>query len=189
MKKCIHCKERVSDNSQFCPHCGMEFTSDKPNKKNISNAKKINAKKYRSFLLSVGVLTFIIAGLCALVAMQNTQGNYQGNLRTSSRSNSPISEKVPTLSPESDLFQVASYFECSCGDCEDHELSTCQCPTAKSQRDFIQKHLDEGKNIDEVRMLVNEVFGSLKPQYKNWVQSHMKKALQSLHNNHQQEFN
>ena len=65
------------------------------------------------------------------------------------------------------MYQVASYFECSCGDCQDHELVTCECPTAKSHRVFIQKHLDDGKSVEEVRVLVSTTFGKLKPEHKD----------------------
>lgn len=66
------------------------------------------------------------------------------------------------------LAQVATYFECGCGNCNDHELVSCECPTAKSQRDYIQTHLDEGKSVDEVRLLVDEEFGFSKSQYTDW---------------------
>ncbi|MBI1390825.1 MAG: hypothetical protein GC154_20540 [bacterium] len=94
--------------------------------------------------------------------------------------NSPFKEINSSISASSDIYQVASYFQCGCGECNDDELTSCNCPTAIQEREYIQNQLDRGKSVDDVRLLVFQTYGSIKPAHQDWAEEQLKKAIEMI---------
>ncbi|MDP8244734.1 MAG: hypothetical protein P9L94_11675 [Candidatus Hinthialibacter antarcticus] len=169
MKKCNQCNELIQSHHIYCPNCGNESKSSKSVNKSSkkykhSSSPNNSAQKNSHYPIVIGVVILVaFAGIYWI--NQNYSRYSQGQFVTISVKSSAINSHTSQISHDSEMYQVAAYFECSCGDCQDPELVTCGCPTAKSQRDFIQKHLDEGKSVKEVRILVSQIFGKLKPEY------------------------
>ena len=175
MKTCTQCNEPIQPHHAFCPNCGKESKSSKSINKSSKRTKNTIAlndstQKNSRYPIVIGVsVIVIIAGIYWI--SQSLSQYFQGQLVTTSVKHSSTNFPDAQISLDTDMYQVASYFYCSCGDCQDPELVTCGCPTARSQREFIQKQLDEGKTVIETRTLVSQMYGKLKPEYQDSLES------------------
>ena len=168
MNKCSQCKEVIQSHHIYCPHCGAENTSNSNRK---AKGKKIhgkaeNVKQNQNYKILAGIVVALAIIASIYWTNLNSFRYSQGQIVPTTVNKIVSSPQETLITQGSDLYQVASYFYCSCGDCQDPELVTCGCPTAKTQRDFIQKNLNDGKSVKEVRVLVSQKFGKLKPEHQ-----------------------
>ena len=168
MRKCSQCNQPIHSQHPYCPNCDAENTSNRDKKENVKRlhgkAEGVNHNQNYKILAEIVIALAIIVSIywVNLYSFRYSQGQ----IVPTTVNKIAIPAQETQISQGSDLYQVASYFYCSCGDCQDPELVTCGCPTAKSQRDFIQKNLDDGKSVKEVRVLVSQTYGKLKPEQK-----------------------
>ena len=91
----------------------------------------------------------------------------RANPATANAAGATLSTSAPTMplmvstAANPAVTRVATRFTCACGQCEDR-LDTCNCETAQSERDFIQRQLQQGHNEADTVKALNHKYGGLK---------------------------
>jgi hypothetical protein len=151
--KCFECGRHITPRSKFCPYCGKPVSSRRSPKAPLS-AKKPNWPLYLTL-----VLAGIVMGVLAFRWLQKqepasaaTATNFDPTLR---------GEQLAKLYPQ--VYEVASQFNCPCGDCNDG-VEVCDCEMARGAaevRSFIYQLLQVHEPPHAIE-LVAQKYGSRK---------------------------
>lgn len=162
--KCPICGAKNYTNSIYCSSCGNKIAV----RLNGIHCQTPSADSFArrfpiilSIMFSVGMIALVATFLFKQYIHQKENTRVSG--LTGASVNLPNLNAGASYDPNVNL--IASYFNCACDNCEVDDLVECDCPMAKNQKSFIQKKLDEGLTIDEVRFQVFEQYGHEKPLY------------------------
>ena len=172
---CKNCGSKNNLQANFCLNCGAELIKQqnpsahikrKSIKRNIKSdkrtEKKLSHKNYshrKSILVgqfkNVWVISIIIILSVGIAGsfdlLFHKYNTYQ-----------PAITEMKAVDPliKSQVYTVASNFECACGKCSD-SLNVCDCDVAVQERNFITKNLEKGKKPDQVALEINKKYGGL----------------------------
>lgn len=174
---CSNCGTSNEKENTFCISCGTKLSTEhkvknlnqgknkknrnksknyKKNRNNTRDVNKRNTLNLKPLLITVGVVivTIIVASSFDLIFHK-----YPKNIQyqTEIKSNNPVIE--------ANVRSIASKFICSCGSCNEQPLETCQCPTAKEEREFIRQELEQNKNTDNIIVSIANKYGWLKAEF------------------------
>lgn len=149
--KCAACGTQNRKGMAFCTDCGEPLKKEVAQKRRQTSGG--NSKKK---------IAAIIMGL-AVVALVVMSGSQDG---LSSQAGPSIASSAYGL----EVQEVASKFWCSCGSCEEPELTQCTCPTAAEEKKFIDRELKKGVSKAEVIQAVQSRYGHIKSQYASFMQ-------------------
>ncbi|MBU1100584.1 MAG: hypothetical protein KKA84_09285 [Bacteroidetes bacterium] len=63
---------------------------------------------------------------------------------------------------EANVFEIASYFGCTCGECNEKSLDQCRCRYATEERELIRDFLEKSVEIEVIIQEVINRYGGLK---------------------------
>jgi len=172
IKKCASCGHPNPVEYQFCVNCGSRLRK-LPKEKNRSQAKKskkkakkapkendVSSSKKNEYILYSLLSIFILVLLFLAVMNKNSTENE----RTQKINIMELQDRDPLI--EANFLEVADKFQCSCGACGETTLTTCECPTAEREKQFIREALKQGISVKETIALVQSKFGWIKPEYQ-----------------------
>lgn len=81
----------------------------------------------------------------------------------------PKESKSLNPAVEAKVFEIASKFVCSCGDCNEESLEKCKCAKAFEERQFVRDYLERNNKDEDIIAALANRYGYLKAEYaKNY---------------------
>ncbi len=167
---CPKCGAENSKDSNFCVNCGSRIQSKQKkhsvnNKKKQQNRTRNNKPAKRLTIIDIfqenKALSVIGLLIVAFIIIQVLPGEKQRPLTNNFQTNNGFGFA------NSRVTDIASKFICSCGTCGELPLESCDCPTAREEKAFIQSQITAKKSDAEIIKSVNSKYGWIKPQFTN----------------------
>ncbi len=174
---CESCGAENELGYKYCLLCGELFNttenvhSRKFRQKHtgyISKNKKNRKRKITSGNKSFGLKPFLIT-LVLIIISFITIITIDFLTRAQIPSNSIVESKSKNPLIEATVYEIASKFVCSCGNCGEQSLEKCTCKRAIEERQFIRDYLEKNSKKDDVVIALANKYGYLKSSYaKNY---------------------
>ena len=126
-----------------------------------------SAKQIFGLLIVFG-LAAVVVGLL-FMNVDSPSGRMVKSVKPSSPLLPNATSLIGQIKTEEDprVQEVAEVFSCSCGQCNEDDLRVCSCPIASAQRLFILEQLQNGQDVEAVKLLVYRKYGHAKPEYRD----------------------
>ena len=121
-----------------------------PNKKRLNEQRRDIETRRTSRIVLVTGCGLLIAAFLYFVNTSQTGDTSQ----TVPKKGDAITEMA--------VKQIASLFNCVCGDCTEDSLDLCSCESAHKEKHEIQTMLRQGKSQDEIVKAISAKYGGLK---------------------------
>ena len=77
----------------------------------------------------------------------------------------PFELKSSNPAIEAKVYEIASKFVCSCGNCNEESLEVCKCERAIEERQFIRGYLEQNQKSEDIVFAVANKYGWMKAEF------------------------
>ncbi|MEJ5352050.1 MAG: zinc ribbon domain-containing protein [Melioribacteraceae bacterium] len=132
------------------------------NQHRLTSQKHLLEKKLNFKPLLVSIVIFIISYLVYVIidSQLDKKNLYEQKVFEVKSSNPAV---------ETQVYEIASKFACSCGTCGEESLEKCTCPRAIEERQFIRDYVVTNQKREDILLAVANKYGFLKSQYASEV--------------------
>ena len=135
------------------------------NKHDIRKISKNNSKNIKTLWITTSVVIAAVLTITVLLPIFNKTPDK----KEISFSQGVNEQKSNNPAIETKVYEIASKFVCSCGNCNEESLEICKCERAIEERQFIRNYLEQSdkraQKQDEIVIEVANKYGWLKAQF------------------------